>query len=44
MQPLLLCKNNKYYRGLSWASVCIVNYHAPYCHLWPVQRYISFHI
>jgi hypothetical protein len=44
MQPLLPRKSNKYYIRLFWGSVCSVNYHAPYCHLWSVQLYISFHI
>jgi hypothetical protein len=34
MQPLLLCKSNKYYIGLFWASVCSVSYHALYWHVY----------
>jgi hypothetical protein len=44
MKPVLPCKSNKYYISLVWASVCSVSYHALYCHLWPVQCYVSFHI
>jgi len=43
LQPLLPCISKKYYKGLFWASVYIVNY-APYCHLWRIQCYVSFQI
>jgi hypothetical protein len=43
-QPLLQCKNNKCYVTIFWASVCSISYHAPYCHLCPLQLYVSFRI
>jgi hypothetical protein len=44
MQPFLPWKSNKYDISLFWGSVCGVSYHAPYCHLWPVQLFVSYHI